>query len=126
MHTHIHTYTYAYAYACMYMYMRTCMCIYVCTQVAPFAEGGLDVRSRAFVQLSVACEAAWAAAARDKPGGASAGLGACDGVQGYLLAQCIGNSSVDLFHLTWLQFAHSPTAHAVVLHSQKSRRQRMA
>jgi len=94
--------------------------------VAPFAEGGLDVRSRAFVQLSVACEAAWAAAARDKPGGASAGLGACDGVQGYLLAQCIGNSSVDLFHLTWLQFAHSPTAHAVVLHSQKSRRQRMA
>ena len=32
--------------------------------------------------------------AGDKPGGASAGLGACDGVQGYLLAQCIGNSSV--------------------------------
>ena len=32
--------------------------------------------------------------------------------------------SIDLFHLTWLQFSHSPTAHTVVLHSQKSRRQR--
>ena len=65
--------------------------------VAPFAEGGLDLRSRALAELMTACPLAWEAAGRDRiPGGATAGLGACDGVQGYLLAQCT-NRSIELF-----------------------------
>jgi hypothetical protein len=101
--------------------------------LAPFASGGLDVRSRAFAAALAACDYVWAHLHhRDFEGD-------CDGLQGYFASLCLGNDrssgngggaggggsgsdagEVTALHLTVTKF-HPPPAdrHATILHPLK-------
>ena len=89
--------------------------------VAPFASGGLDVRSRALASRFALCDHVWTHLHhRDFDGD-------CDGLQGYFLAMCMDGGGaaareVTALHLPELKF-HPPPAslHSTVLHPHKSR-----
>uniref|UniRef100_A0A7S3BLE2 Uncharacterized protein n=1 Tax=Haptolina ericina TaxID=156174 RepID=A0A7S3BLE2_9EUKA len=55
--------------------------------LAPFANGGLDIRSRAMAEHAAGCEQVWQYVAGFDPTNQSY-LGSCDGLQGYFLARC--------------------------------------
>lgn len=89
--------------------------------VAPFASGGLDVRSRALASRLAVCDHVWTHLHyRDFEGD-------CDGLQGYFLALCLDGApaarEVTALHLPELKFHPSPASeHSSVLHPHKSKR----
>ena len=56
--------------------------------LAPFASGGLDIRSRALAERLSVCTALWAFVGGFDPSNASYGA-SCDGQQGYFVARCL-------------------------------------
>lgn len=88
--------------------------------VAPFASGGLDVRSRSLAELLSACDHPWAHEQFQDC------RGSCDGMMGFFAALCLENSPDDrpvwAWHLTDYKFGgcdHRPAGHEVVLHPCK-------
>ncbi|KAL1523595.1 hypothetical protein AB1Y20_018531 [Prymnesium parvum] len=74
--------------------------------IAPFASGGLDVRSRALAERLAACDSVWEHVRRAEP---SRAAGACDGLQGFFAARCLAASG-DLLRRGVLLALHLPAS----------------
>eukprot|EP00966_Prymnesium_polylepis_P186599 4325486-Prymnesium_polylepis.1 len=61
--------------------------------LAPFASGGLDIRSRALAERAVACELLWEFVKGFDAGNTSYGA-SCDGLQGYFMARCFVHGEI--------------------------------
>ena len=110
--------------------------------VGPFASGGIDIRSRRFAQMVVAAgfDARFAHAWTSEGGhrgcedyrrscGADEWAGACDGLQGYLVARTLRGAqvpvNVTVLHLTGRKFhAPPPGASTSVMHAGELKRAR--
>ena len=99
--------------------------------LAPFANGGLDIRSRALADRGVACAQVWDYLRGYNASNASY-LASCDGLQGYFFARCLATPRLDApptsvgtaLHLPWPKY-HPPSrgsgarAHSSVMHPDK-------
>uniref|UniRef100_A0A7S3AX27 Uncharacterized protein n=1 Tax=Haptolina ericina TaxID=156174 RepID=A0A7S3AX27_9EUKA len=59
--------------------------------LAPFANGGLDIRSRSLAEVAAGCELVWEYVRDYSKENKSYG-GSCDGLQGFFLARCIAGN----------------------------------
>lgn len=110
--------------------------------LAPFASGGLDIRSRGLVETTASCEELWRFVSGYDPTNASYYV-SCDGEQGYYLARCLAletralrdngadaptagknTHAATLLHLPWPKF-HVPSRrfgarlHSSLLHPHR-------